>query len=140
MAGLFDELPATEEPSLPPAFPDHAIGGPEFMLWKAKLHEWWEWHLANPLVWKYFETFAQEAVDRDRDKLSHWLIVNRIRWEVFLRTTPVGPLAGRGEDFKISNDYIAFYARLWKATHPEHATLFTTKAMIGEPPSPLIGS
>ena len=38
-----------------------------------------------------------------------------------------------GEDFKISNDYIAFYARLWKAKHPQHKDLFTTKRMIGEP-------
>ena len=38
-----------------------------------------------------------------------------------------------GEDFKISNEYIAFYARLWKARHPEHKDLFNIKKMIGEP-------
>jgi hypothetical protein len=37
---------------------------------------------------------------------------------------------------KISNDYIAFYARLWKALHPEHKDLFTTKRMIGETHEP----
>lgn len=37
-----------------------------------------------------------------------------------------------GEDFKISNDYIAFYARLWKARHPAHKDLFNIKRMIGE--------
>ena len=87
--------------------------------------EWWEWHKENPYVWLYFERFAMEAVNKGRKKISHWLIINRIRWEVNIVTT--------GEDFKISNDYIAFYARLWKAKHPQHKDLFTTKRMIGEP-------
>jgi hypothetical protein len=87
--------------------------------------EFWEWHKANPMVWEYFERFSLEAVRRGRKKVSHWLIVNRIRWEVYLETT--------GEDFKISNDYIAFYARLWRARYPEHKELFNIKKMIGEP-------
>jgi hypothetical protein len=69
--------------------------------------------------------FALEAVRMGRTKVSHWLIINRIRWEVTIVTT--------GSDFKISNDYIAFYARLWKAKYPEHKDLFNTKQMIGEP-------
>ena len=87
--------------------------------------DWWEWHKANPHVWLYFERFSMEAVQKGRKKISHWLIINRIRWEVNIVTT--------GDDFKISNDYIAFYARLWKAKHPQHKDLFTTKRMIGEP-------
>lgn len=90
--------------------------------------EWWEWHKANPHVWEYFERFSLEAVSKGRKKISHWLIINRIRWEVNIVTT--------GEDFKISNDHIAFYARLWKAKHPQHKDLFTTKRMIGEPHEP----
>ena len=86
---------------------------------------WWNWHKENPHVWEYFEKFALEAVRMGRTKVSHWLIINRIRWEVTIVTT--------GSDFKISNDYIAFYARLWKAKYPEHKDLFNTKHMIGEP-------
>ena len=86
--------------------------------------DWWEWHKANPMVWKYFEQYSFEAVNKGRRKISHWLIINRIRWEVSIVTT--------GDDFKISNDYIAFYARLWKARHPEYRDLFNTKHMIGE--------
>ena len=43
---------------------------------------WWEWHKENPQVWQYFEKFALEAVGLGRKKVSHWLIINRIRWEV----------------------------------------------------------
>ena len=86
--------------------------------------EWWEWHKSNPDVWRYFEKFSLEAVNKGRTKISHWLIINRIRWEVAIVTT--------GKDFKISNDYIAFYARLWKARYPQYAELFTIKKMKGE--------
>jgi len=85
---------------------------------------WWYWHKENPQVWQYFEKFALEAVRLGRNKVSHWLIINRIRWEVTIVTT--------GSDFKISNDYIAFYARLWQAKYPQHKDLFNTKRMIGE--------
>lgn len=90
-----------------------------------KKKAWWEWHKANPHVWQLFERFSYEAVNKERKKISHWLIINRIRWETNIVTT--------GADFKISNDHIAFYARLWKARHPEHKDLFTTKRMFGEP-------
>ena len=114
---------------------------PAYRLWLAKKREWWQWHNDNPEVWNYFQQFAFQAINRGRAKISHWLIMNRIRWEVFLTTTPTGPLAGRGDDFKISNEYFAFYARFWKHSYPQHAGLFTTKRMIGEPlGSPLIGS
>ena len=90
----------------------------------AKKQEWWEWHQKNPQVWQMFERFAYEAVVSGHKKISHWLIINRIRWETSIVT--------KGNDFKISNDYIAFYARLWKAKHPAHKDLFNTKRMIGE--------
>lgn len=84
-----------------------------------------EWHAANPGIWRYFRRFAFEAVARRRTRISHWLIINRIRWEVSIVTT--------GVDFKISNDTIAFYARLWRALHPAHRELFKVKLMAGEP-------
>lgn len=87
--------------------------------------DFWAWHKANPGVWDYFERFSLEAVSRGRKHISHWLIINRIRWEVNIMTT--------GEEFKISNDYIAFYARLWRARYPQHKDLFNIKRMIGEP-------
>jgi hypothetical protein len=92
--------------------------------YQAKKEAWWAWHKDNPQVWVLFERFALEAISHGRKKISHWLIVNRIRWETTIVTT--------GGDFKISNDHIAFYARLWKAKHPEHKDLFNTKRMIGE--------
>lgn len=76
------------------------------------------------MIWKYFEQFSLQALAHGKRRISHWLIINRIRWEVYIVTT--------GKDFKISNDYIAFYARLWIKTYPQHADLFKIKRMIGE--------
>ena len=92
---------------------------------QARKAEFWRWHLENPEVWECFERFALEAVQKGRTRLSHWLLINRVRWETFIVTT--------GRDYKISNEMIAWYARLWKAKHPQHADLFKTKRMRGEP-------
>jgi len=83
------------------------------------------WHAANPKVWEYFERFTMEAIQKGHRRLSHWLILNRVRWEVFLQTT--------GHDFKISNDHFAFYARLWITTHPQYRCIFKIKRMKDEP-------
>ena len=91
---------------------------------ESRKEDFLEWHKANPKVWEYFEKISLEAVNKGRKRISHWLIINRIRWEVNIVTT--------GEDFKITNDYIAFYARLWKDKHPEHKDLFKIKRMEGE--------
>ena len=113
---------------------------PAYAEWLTRANEWWRWHLQNPQVWTWFEQFAFEAVKRGRSRISHWLIINRIRWEVFITTTGVIAHTEDGrEEFKISNDHIAFYARLWKHRYPQHASLFKTKRMVGEPGSPLIG-
>jgi len=56
------------------------------MTFSEKKEAWWEWHNANPAVWDYFEKFSLDAVRRGTKKISHWLIINRIRWEVYIDT------------------------------------------------------
>jgi len=82
---------------------------------------WWTWHKKNPQVYQLFEKFTFEAINKGHRKLSAWLIVNRIRWETMVVTT--------GEDFKISNDFIALYARLFMHDHPQCQGFFRIKAM-----------
>ena len=85
---------------------------------------WWRWHQANPHVYELFERFSLEAARHGHTRFSHWLVMNRIRWETTIDTT--------GVDFKISNNHIAYYARLFMARHPEHAGFFHTKKMKDE--------
>jgi len=82
---------------------------------------WWEWHKANPEVWLKFEEYTLEAIKSGRKNYSHWAIINRIRWHSEIETS--------GGEFKISNDYICFYARLFHARYPEHKDFFRLKQL-----------
>ena len=92
--------------------------------YQQKKEQWELWHNKNPQVWEYFEKFALESVKKGHKKISHWLLINRVRWETSINTS--------GNDFKISNNFIAFYARLWNEKYPEYNKLFTLKKMEGE--------
>lgn len=85
-----------------------------------------DWIIENMHVYELFEKFALQAIAAGKKKISHWLIVNRLRWEVEIETK------GLTEDerqYKISNDYIAFLARDFIKDHPEHAEIFNLKQM-----------
>ncbi len=85
---------------------------------------WWKFHKDNPHVYDLFARYTHEAIDSGVKKCSPWLIVNRIRWETAITTTDT--------DFKRSNDYIAFYSRLFLRWNPRQAGFFKTKQMKGE--------
>ncbi len=80
-----------------------------------------EWDEDNPEVYELFCRFTFEAIERGHKRLSAWMIANRIRWETSVVTT--------GNDYKISNDFIAFYARKFMEQNPQYDGFFKTKAM-----------
>lgn len=86
--------------------------------------KWWQWHKENPHVYDLFKRFTMQAINRGHRNLSAWLIVNRIRWETSIET--------KGDDFKISNDFIAYYARLFMHDFPEYKGFFRTKTLKSE--------
>jgi len=83
--------------------------------------KWWAWHKKNPEFYELFERFTFQAIGRGHRRLSAWLIVNRIRWETMIVTT--------GDDYKIRNDFIALYSRLFMHKNPEYKGFFKTKPM-----------
>jgi hypothetical protein len=83
--------------------------------------KWWAWHKENPHVYELFKRFTHEAISRGHRNLSAWLIINRIRWETSIVTT--------GQDFKISNDFIAYYSRLFMHEFPQYKGFFRIKAL-----------
>ena len=90
---------------------------------KLKL-KWWAWSKKNPKVGELFDKFTLEAINKGHKNLSAWLIINRVRWETSVVTY--------GDPFKISNDYIAMYARYFMHRYPQYEGFFKTKKMIGE--------
>jgi hypothetical protein len=83
--------------------------------------KWWAWHKQNPHIYALFKRFTLEAIRQGHKRLSGWLIVNRIRWETVVVTS--------GDDFKIPNDFIAFYSRLFMHEHPDYQGFFRTRPM-----------
>lgn len=85
-----------------------------------------EWVLENIHIYDLFCKFTLEAISAGHAKISHWLIVNRLRWEVEVVTKG---MCEDDKDYKISNDYIAFLARDFIKDHPEHKDIFNLKQM-----------
>jgi len=81
-----------------------------------------QFHNDNPQVYEMFKKFTFMAIRRGHKRLSAWMIANRIRWETSIETISV-------EDYKISNDYIALYARKFMSDHPEYNGFFKIKEM-----------
>jgi hypothetical protein len=93
----------------------------EVMSESALGREWIRWHSENPKFFEYFEDFTFEAINKGHDRLSGWLIANRVRWETMIVT--------KGNDYKIKNDYIALFSRLFMVRNPEYVGFFRTKRM-----------
>jgi len=86
--------------------------------------EFFDFHKVNPNVYAVFERFSLEAAESGIKKTSAWLIVNRIRWEVEIKTY--------GDEYKIQNGYIQYYARLFMKNHPQYFGFFDTKKIKGD--------
>ena len=103
------------------------LGSPE---WRDKREKFIRFHNRNPHVYQLFNKYASEAYVAGNKKFSHWLIMNRIRWDSLVKTD--------GDKYKIPNEHIAFYARLWVKRNPKTTErlghdFFTLKKMKGEP-------
>lgn len=85
-----------------------------------------DWILENIHVYELFCKFTLQAIESGKKKISHWLIVNRLRWEVEIETNG---MCEEDKDYKISNDYIAFLARDFIKDYPQHSEIFNLKQM-----------
>jgi|TARA_X000001388_G_C2175889_1_gene101641 hypothetical protein len=79
-------------------------------------------HEANPEVWNMFVYFTQEIINKGYENYSVNAIFERIRWEK--------DMGGDGTNqFKINNNYRAFYARRFMNKHPEYQGFFRTREL-----------
>jgi hypothetical protein len=86
--------------------------------------KWWDWHKKNPHIWLEFQEQTHELIKSGVKKSSAWLVINKMRWDHAIKTS--------GDDFKISNDFIAYYARMFRAKNPDHQEFFTIKPLKSE--------
>jgi len=71
-----------------------------------------EFHQKNPTLYKEFEKQALRAINAGKTKISAKMIINYIRWNVFIESTDT--------NFKINDAFQAYYSRLFASLHPEH--------------------
>jgi hypothetical protein len=80
-----------------------------------------EFHEANPRVYSTLRMLAFQWIERTgRHKLGIATLFERTRWEIALSTSD--------PDFKLNNDFRAFYSRLLMLREPELAGLFDVRA------------
>lgn len=75
-----------------------------------------KFHAENPSVYELFKRFAFQVIRRGFQHYSADAIVHRIRWETGVVT--------QGDDFKINNNWVSAYARMFEREYPEHQGFF----------------
>lgn len=86
--------------------------------WKAKFEQF---HAANPLVYELVKKYTLDVIATGRDTFSMTSIFERIRWYTDIETT--------GEDFKINQNFIPYYSRMFMSDHPQHEGFFRIRAL-----------
>ena len=78
-----------------------------------------EYHQANPHLYEAFEKYAKIAASH-RSHFAAITIINRIRWDTMLKGN---------DEYKINNNYAAYYGRLFEEKNPEHEGLFRKRTV-----------
>lgn len=78
-------------------------------------------HAANPQVYRILVRLAREWIQRTgRHKIGIGALFKRARWKITISTSD--------PEFKLNNNFRAFYARLIMAEHTELADVFDLRA------------
>lgn len=89
---------------------------------------WRKFHKKNPRIYLLYKRFALELIDAGVPQLGSQMIFERIKWEKTLQD---------GKPFKINNNYIAFYARLFVKEFPEYAHMFRFRRQFSKDYDPI---
>lgn len=82
------------------------------------------YHLKNQHVYRMFEHFTMEVIKAGRKSFGAQVIAERLRWYSQIETV--------GDEYKINNDYVAFYARKFEENHPEHDGFFRKRRSVAD--------
>ena len=79
-------------------------------------------HAKYPEVYALFERFALEAIHAGRESIGAKAVWERMRWE-----TAIGSARTNSEQYRLNNNFTAYYAREFVERHPELADVFETR-------------
>lgn len=83
-----------------------------------------EFDALNPGVYDLFKHFAFEKIRKGAKKLGAKAVIERIRWEESCPTI--------GDEFKINNNFPAYYARKFMKEFPIYGGIFETRKVKGD--------
>lgn len=81
-----------------------------------------KWHEKSPEVWKELEKVALEAINTGIPKWGAKGIAEVVRWNLSMR---------KKEEFKLNNNYVSYYARVFVLKYPEHSGFFEFREVRG---------
>jgi hypothetical protein len=80
------------------------------------------WHIDHPDIWREFEKLALELIQSGRARYGSKAVMEVIRFN---------RVVSGGEDFKVNNNYTAYYVRIFNAKYPQHKRFFETREIVG---------
>lgn len=89
-------------------------------------NEFLSFHSKNPAVYQSFEKYAKQAIQAGWNHYGARDIMGRVRWSRQVTEKDV-------HGFKINNNTIHFYARLFAIVNPEHKNFFLFRRLKGQP-------
>jgi len=83
--------------------------------------KFWEYHNKNPAVWNLFQEYSFKMMGKGMRHYGARTVCEMIRWHHDINSDR------DAAEFKISNNHVPFYARLFMKRHPKHKGFFRTQ-------------
>lgn len=83
-----------------------------------------KFHNKNPHIYKHLLDMTNQLKEKGHDRIGISMLYEVLRWKSMIRTT--------GEDYKLSNDFRAHYARKIMNEHPELDGIFQLREQTSE--------
>ena len=83
-----------------------------------------EYHATNPDIFEAFEKYTFQAIDAGRKYLGSQVILERIRFYSMVEA--------KQDQFKINNNYAAFYSRMFEDKHPKFKGFFRKRRSVAD--------
>lgn len=78
-----------------------------------------QYHRINPHIYAQFRYYTLKAIQSGYKNFGSQMIIERIRWQT--------GVVAKQSDFKINNDFAAFYSRMFMIEYPSYSTYFRTR-------------
>lgn len=77
-------------------------------------------HEEHPQVYRLFEQFARQLLEKGWKRIGSKMVIERIRWEVATASKDA-------DGYKINNNYTCYYSRMFMQNNPQYGDCFETR-------------